>query len=310
MRKLYNAISLQLLALIFLTVSTYGCADFNELSSGNLNVIHEKTFATQSGKSLILKASSGDVEVKPTDKSEVYIKILGNEKAEKHIHFSFNNDENGVEINAEREGGWNLFSWGNNIKLKFLVMVPKEYNLKITSSGGDINFYKLNGDMIIKTSGGDVSGADINGSVQVKTSGGDVEFDNCTGDLTLSTSGGDITCSEINGNLYTHSSGGDLTINVNDGKVDASTSGGDIKLDYRGNNKGINLSSSGGDIYVKVPSDFNAHADLKSSGDDIDCNLKGSNVTRMSSNVYEADINSGGELLKCKTSGGSIVIRN
>ena len=55
----------------------------------SLNVLHEKTFNISPGKLLKLDAASGDVIVRTWDKPQVYVKILGNSRAERKVDFSF-----------------------------------------------------------------------------------------------------------------------------------------------------------------------------------------------------------------------------
>ena len=83
---------------------------------------------------------------------------------------------------------------------------------------------------------------------------------------------------------------------------------GNITLDYKGMNKGIELSTSGGDIEINLPADFNAAAKISSSGGRISCDFKGNNAVKISSNSLIADINKGGNPLYVKTSGGNIEV--
>jgi DUF4097 and DUF4098 domain-containing protein YvlB len=52
------------------------------------------------------------------------------------------------------------------------------------------------------------------------------------------------------------------------------TSGGDIEIDYYGNNKGIEASTSGGGIHVKVPASLKANVYFETSGGDIESNFQ------------------------------------
>ena len=82
----------------------------------------------------------------------------------------------------------------------------------------------------------------------------------------------------------------------------------DIKLEYEGDNKGIDLSTSGGDIEVKVPKEINASMELSTSGGDVSCSLNMSNVKKISGSRLIGDLNGGGEKLLAHTSGGDISV--
>jgi DUF4097 and DUF4098 domain-containing protein YvlB len=280
----------------------------SNLYGQELKVLHEKSFPIESGKTLKVDVSTGDIKVTSWDKEEVFVKIYGNKRAEEKVNFSFNSDENEVNIYGKREGGW--FNWfSGNIRLKLEIFVPSKFNIKMKTSGGDMYLSKIVGDIKLSTSGGDLSVKESAGNMHVTTSGGDITLNSVKGKFQLTTSGGDIKAVKFEGPFKASTSGGDIELKSSNSKIEASTSGGDIKLEYSGENQGIQLSTSGGDIDVFVPADFNAKADLKTSGGDISCNLPTNNVVKISSSKYEADLNNGGNVLICKTSGGDIKVK-
>ncbi len=301
----------ELLFFFFITLLSFlsfTCGRYTELDNSNFEVLQEKTFNTSHGKDFTLKAFSGDVIITTSDEPQVYVKILGNERAKKKVEFKFKNTDEGVAVIAERRDGWNFFNFGSGIKLRFEVRLPKNYNADVSSSGGDISLADLNGNIDFRSSGGDIRVKNSNGQAQVTTSGGDINLDNTSGNFELKTSGGDIKNIRFNGNVSASTSGGDIIMEGANGKIDAATSGGEITLNYSGQNMGISLISSGGDIKVKLPNDFNAQAKMYASGGDIECSFSGNNVQRISSSRYEADFNNGGQELLLKTSGGDIIV--
>jgi DUF4097 and DUF4098 domain-containing protein YvlB len=276
---------------------------YDEFTDTNLHVLHEKTYQISPGKELKLEGSSGDITVTTWDKPEVYVKILGNERAKQKIEFYFDSNNDRVEIIAKNKSFWNS---GSGIKMQFEIKIPSSFNPDLYTSGGDIRIAGVKGNVSVKTSGGDVSAKYINGQLKVSTSGGDIKLEDTKGKTSAETSGGDITANEFNGTLHVSTSGGDIKLDGENADIDASTSGGSIELRYSGENKGINLDTSGGDISVYLPSDFNAAAYLSSSGGDVNCELPANNVKTISSSKFEANINNGGKQLVAKTSGGSV----
>jgi DUF4097 and DUF4098 domain-containing protein YvlB len=295
-----------LLFSLFLVSSSYSCAK-SEYTDEKLKVIHDKTFPISPGNDFKLDASSGDVMISSWDKNEVHVKILGNDKAKEKVEFNFNESEQMIEVEAKYD--WSLFMMIKGIKLRFEIQVPKEFNIEAYTSGGDMKLQNVKGKVALKTSGGDINLAGLDGTVGVSTSGGDIVFNNTYGELNYSTSGGDIKGSKFSGKLEVSTSGGDINLSGSDTKIEASTSGGDISLEYSGQNQGIELTSSGGDISVKLPKDFNASADMSTLGGDIKSDFTGNNAVKISSTKFEADINSGGNSLILKTSGGDIVVK-
>lgn len=297
-----------LLFTILLTSSLTAChIEVNSDGNGDLQTIQEKTFSIQPGKNLKVEASSGDVTVTTWDKSEVYIKILGNEKAKDKMEFSFNNNDDEVSVTAKRGSFINWFSSG--IKLRFEIKVPSEFNTNINTSGGDIKAGEIKGNNMLRTSGGDVWIKNTDGVLKISTSGGEINLESNSGDMEVSTSGGNIKAREFKGNISATTSGGDIMMKGSDSKIYAETSGGDVVLEYSGENKGIDVETSGGNIQIKLPADFNATAKMYTSGGEIECELTANNAHKITSSKFEADLNNGGAELIAKTSGGDISVK-
>lgn len=297
-----------ILHLLILSTAASGCRydDFN-FDDRNLKTLHEKTFPISPGKELKLETSMGDVMISGWDKDEVYIKVLGNEKAADKIEFEFNADKELIEVIAKKDGS--VFNWfSSGIALRFEVKLPNKFNSKVHTSGGDIKISNVTGTNTFKTSGGDLWIKNTNGDLKASTSGGDINLDDNKGNISVSTSGGDITAKSFDGDLYASTSGGDIKLKGTNSRIDAETSGGDIFLEYWGENKGINLSTSGGDIYIKVPSDFSANIKLASSGGDVSTEIGVNNVKKVSSHKLEGELNKGGSHLNATTSGGDVVV--
>jgi len=301
-------ILLLVLPLLFVSTAFSACRyENNNFDNGDLKTLHEKTYQISPGKDLKMDISVGDIMISGWAKNEVYIKVLGNEKAADKMEFEFDADENLVEVIAKKEGTFfNLFSSG--IQLRFEVKVPHKFNNKVFTSGGDIKVSDITGNNIFKTSGGDLWIKNTNGELKASTSGGDINLDDNKGKLTVSTSGGDIKAKSFDGDLNASTSGGDIKLKGTNSKIDAETSGGDIFLEYWGENKGINLSTSGGDIYIKVPEDFNANVRLASSGGEVSTEIGVNNVKKVSSHKLEGELNNGGSQLNATTSGGDVVV--
>lgn len=278
-------------------------------AAGNKKVLHEKTFMVKTGELLQIRAQGGDIGVKAWDKEEVYIKVLGNEKAGKKIKFSFKRTESGVLIEAEKKSiGW--FNWGSGIRYRILVQVPKSFNTLLKTSGGDVKLIDLSGEHKVKTSGGDIILKNVSGECELKTSGGDIVSTDSKANIQAATSGGDIKTKRNLGDLSLSTSGGDIVVENTGGKVTAKTSGGDIKIIYSGENKGIYASTSGGDIELFLSPEIKADLILKTSGGEVIVDISNSTAELIKRGKYEGKINGGGEEIKCKTSGGDILVRN
>ena len=256
--------------IVLLLMHTFSaCSNHHSnILNDDLNLITEKKFPISPGNDLRIKVSGGDVMITSWDRSEVYIKVLGNDNAKEKLDFIFDNSDSYVTFETESKGS--VFNWFSGISLKIEVNVPESFNTGIHTSGGDI---KLGG---------------------------------VSGTAKLHTSGGDVWAEKVEGNLDVSTSGGDISLICGDTELIAHTSGGDIDLNYFGPNLGIDLSTSGGDILVELPADFDASMKLSTSGGDVSCNLTLNNATKLSEHKIIADLNNGGMVFTAHTSGGDI----
>jgi len=256
--------------LISMAFSLNACGSMNIHSDDDLQLIKEKTFSILPGKNLFVDISSGDVTVTYWDKEEVYVKILGDEDAMEKMDFTLEGNDEEVKVTGKKKSS--ISSWFSNINVEVEIKVPSQFNLNVSTAGGDI---KCGG---------------ITGKAELNTSGGDVWADKFSGSLNASTSGGNIF-------LF-----------CRDADIAAETSGGDVKLEYEGVSKGIDLSTSGGDIEIKLPKEFIASLELSTSGGDVSCSLNMTNIKKSSGTRLIGDINGGGEKLSANTSGGDITV--
>ncbi|MBE0570757.1 MAG: DUF4097 family beta strand repeat protein [Ignavibacteriaceae bacterium] len=265
--------SIKKFAIIFIVSVAFmftACGSMSLSSNDDLQLIKEKSFNISPGKNLLVDISSGDVKVTYWDKNEVYIKVFGNENAMEKMNFNMEGTEEMIKITGKKKSS--ISSWFSNVNVEMEIKVPAQFNLDISTAGGDI---KCGG---------------------------------ITGKAELSTSGGDIWADKFSGLMIASTSGGNIFLFCSDANIEAETSGGDIKLEYEGDNKGIDLSTSGGDIEVKVPKEINASMELSTSGGDVSCSLNMSNVKKISGSRLIGDLNGGGEKLLAHTSGGDISV--
>ncbi|GBD88814.1 hypothetical protein BMS3Abin03_02756 [bacterium BMS3Abin03] len=260
-----------LIVLFISAVIITACNQNYVVLSNDGKIISEKSFPISPGKTLIVNVAGTDVSINRWNKPEVYIKVLGNENAKEKLDINYRNDDSSVELSIKMKHSF--FNWFNGISLAVEIKVPEKFNVNVSTSGGDITL------------------TDVSGEHQ------------------LETSGGDINCRGFTGNLKVSTSGGDVSLKGMDSQIDAGTSGGDIVLDYSGENLGINLSTSGGDIDVKLPADFNAAMEISTSGGDVSCNLNMNNIDKNTEDEIIADLNNGGNLFSASTSGGDISVR-
>jgi hypothetical protein len=273
--------------------------------ASELKLIKEKSISVSPGEMLYVDASGADIKINSWDKDEAFIKIFGNRKSEDKMKFNIEKISNGVKVVAKKQSSW-FFNWGSSYSVRIEIMLPKNFDTNVETSGGDIYVQNISGKFKLETSGGDVELKNTDGDVRIGTSGGDIKLDSHNGKTNVSTSGGDIDVKNHKGDLRASTSGGDIHVVVQNGSISTKTSGGDILIDYEGVNKGIKASTSGGDIRLKLPSNFTASVELETTGGGIDSKFKNSSTKKVKRGLLIADFNGGGEKVNCSTSGGDI----
>jgi hypothetical protein len=134
----------------------------------------------------------------------------------------------------------------NGIFIAFKIYAPRQVSSELKTSGGSIQISSLSGNQYFTTSGGSLSVNDLNGIIKGRTSGGSITVTNCSKEIDLSTSGGSISASRLNGTINLRTSGGSITMNQLSGAIQAHTSGGSVKGDgFKG---ALDAGTSGGSV--------------------------------------------------------------
>lgn len=305
----------------------------------------DRSFSVAPGGRLTIEADGADLRVAGTGGNQVVVHILlkGSERTLEHMTLSAEQSGNDVVVLAKHgTGKWTDWFGSWNSEGKVEVQVPREYNFDIQTSGGDITVGPLQGAAHGRTSGGDILAKEIHGPLDMKTSGGDVRVEQIDGATRLSTSGGDVDIVRVNGDLdaktsggYIHledvvgkvvartssgdviarnvrgdsdlkTSGGDIRATI-DGKITAHTSGGNVTAELVGANRGISVSSSGGDLTIRVPKGTTGELDASTSGGSVRTELPVT-TTEMGEHKLTGTINGGGNPIYAHTSGGSIKV--
>ena len=230
-----------------------------------------QTYQVSPGETLYLKTDAGSINVEThnSDSVEIEVEIDGPDADDFSVRFEQTSD--GVNIYGEREneGGW---GWNNQLRVKYHLHVPEQYNLDLNTAGGSIKVEDLTGNVEAQTSGGSIGLGDIVGDVDVHTSGGSIRVES----------------------VY--------------GEIDANTSGGSIKVEFAKQiTQDASLSTSGGSITAWLPEDIAIDLSASTSGGSVksDFDVDG----RVKKRSIRGEINGGGPELSLRTSGGSVKIK-
>ena len=283
----------------------------------------EKTFAVQADGNLKAATQGGDITIKTSDNPEVHILVkqvirasTEQEADEILAKLTLTMEQSGndvtIESKSEKRGPGTWFGNWPPVSVSFVVTVPKNFNLNLSTSGGNIGVASLNGNVRARTSGGDLEFARIDGDLDASTSGGNISLKEGTARAKLGTSGGDIAIDRAGGPTEVSTSGGDIRINSVAQLISATTSGGNVHaVITEAPKRDTVLSTSGGDVDVEMVKGAGFQLDASTSGGDV--NAPGLTITIEKGGTGKSKlvgaVNGGGPLLKLRSSGGDVTVR-
>lgn len=283
----------------------------------------EKTFAVQPGGKLDASTQGGDIVVKAGEGHDVRVKAIQVVRASSEqeaddilAKLDLRIEQSGNDVRAEskyeKPGKGKWFGAWPPVSVSFEVTVPSHYHLNLNTSGGDIRVASLKGNVRARTSGGDLEFDRIDGDIDAGTSGGDIRLAEGTAQARLTTSGGNIRVERAGGPTEVSTSGGDITLESVAQLIRATTSGGDVRATLtEAPKQDTLLSTSGGNVEVRLASAAGFRLDASTSGGDVRADgltitlEKGGN----GKNHLVGAVNGGGPTLRLRSSGGDIRIR-
>jgi len=209
-------------------------------------------FSTSPGRLLRVIADQGDIHIFTGNAAAVSYHVhletsAGDQDAQRILRaysLSARRNPNGVELISQSP----RLGWGHHLWVTLDVTVPREYNLHLSTSGGNIQIADVQGRVKATTGGGNISAGQISGLTSLITDGGHILVKNVNGDLTARTGGGDITVGDVSGSAILHTSGGHIRVASIDGSGRLETGGGNISLEHAG--AGLVANTGGGEIEV------------------------------------------------------------
>lgn len=178
----------------------------------------------------------------------------------------------------------NWTDWKKSLSISFKIYTPEKVSTNLRTSGGGISIKNITGNQDFVTSGGGLKVRNVGGNIKGRTSGGGIDVSGCRDIIDLVTSGGGIDAEDCKGDIRLSTSGGGLDLKDLDGKIKATTSGGGIRAE---NIKGdLVTSTSGGsirlsDMYASVKATTSGggiEADIRQLGNHLVLSTSAGNI--------------------------------
>lgn len=259
--KPLSRISIYIQALVIYAVLFYSASLFAKTDI--------QSFDVALGGTLTVRTEAGSINIRTHDQAAIELQVTVENREGDEFSYRHELVDGDLTVIGEIEGNNN---WVRNLKVKFKITVPTDYNVILDTSGGSLEIEDLRGNIDARTSGGSISVGNVVGDVQLDTSGGSINTDTVTGNLNAHTSGGSINVTvdkQLGEDAKLTTSGGSITAYLIENiqiDIDASTSGGRVKSDFtvegrikkqsvRGSINGggpkLTLRTSGGSVRLK-----------------------------------------------------------
>jgi DUF4097 and DUF4098 domain-containing protein YvlB len=254
-----------------------------------------KTYQVNGRADLHVTTGDGDVTVTGTDQHQIDARVTatGWKIGPNDVQIIESQSGNSVSIEVKvPHWGFSMFG-GNHKSLRVEVSVPRELDLDVRTSDGNVTAQGVSGKIQFDTGDGNVTAGNIKGDIRIHTGDGHIEGHNFDGSLNADTGDGNL---RIDGRFDT------LALKTGDGSIEAQVgSGSKLANSWY-------LHSGDGHITLRVPSDLNAMLDAHTGDGSITLDVPIQVSGSLSHSSVRGKLNAGGATLAISSGDGSIHI--
>ncbi|HEX2945303.1 MAG TPA: DUF4097 family beta strand repeat-containing protein [Clostridia bacterium] len=254
-----------------------GFSIFSSDSSYKNNVDEEKNSAADGIQTLTVRSTSENINIIPDDSSEIRAHFYGS--------YASSDKTFKPKLVMEKEGSNLIISIDNGNKkltltylsdLKLDVYVPETFNKKfnITSTSGEITAENIKAESLaIRTTSGMIAAKAIDtAGAAVGSTSGKIEIDGSFGDLEIDSTSGAIVSENLTAvETKINSTSGEIKLKGSIDGVTAGATSGTVVIDTDKLTKDMAISTTSGEIIVKLPSDAGFTLGAKSQSGEINC---------------------------------------
>jgi DUF4097 and DUF4098 domain-containing protein YvlB len=254
-----------------------------------------KTYQVNGRAELHVMTGDGDVIVTGTDQHQIDARVTatGWKIGPNDVQIIESQSGNSVSIELKvPHWGFSMFG-GNHKSLRVEVSVPRELDLDVRTSDGNVTAQGVSGKIQFDTGDGNVTAGNIKGDIRIHTGDGHIEGHNFDGSLDANTGDGNL---RIDGRFDA------LALKTGDGNIEAQAVSGSKVAN------GWNLHSGDGRITLRVPGDLNATLDAHTGDGSITLDIPIQVSGSLSHSSVRGKMNAGGATLAVSSGDGSIHI--
>ena len=260
----------------------------------------DKRFAVTSPvATLRLSTFDGSIEVRSWDNQEVLVQVelRGNDKqAVSKIEINTTQKDDVIEVSTRNPTKTAFTGIGYYVSpsAKLIASVPRNTNLTIRTSDGNVVIERVNGRAEIRTGDGSIRLTETTGELLAETTDGNIQIDDCSGRMEIRTNDGSIRLSGTPTKLRARSDDGNVAFRIRTGAT--------MTEDWM-------IDTGDGSISLELPEGFAAEIEADPGSDGrVRNDLTLANVTggTREKRALKGSLGAGGRKLLIRTGDGTI----
>ena len=251
-----------------------------------------KTYQISNRADLRVSTDDGDVTVVGTDQKQIDVRVTteGYKIGSNDVRIEESQNGDHVVISVKMPHFNFSFFGGKHKSVKVELRVPRELELDVETSDGDVVAQNVAGRVHFSTGDGNVTATAVHGDIRLHTGDGHISGTNFDGTLDADTGDGNL---QISGRFDS------LSLKTGDGNIEAQVGGGSKVANA------WTVRSGDGHITMRLPADLNANVDAHTRDGSITCDIP-IMVSGTLSHTVRGKLNAGGGTLSITSGDGSI----
>ncbi|MGA2901058.1 MAG: DUF4097 family beta strand repeat-containing protein [Candidatus Acidiferrales bacterium] len=251
-----------------------------------------KTYQISARADLRVSTDDGDVTIIGSDQKQIDARVTteGYKISSSDVRIEESQNGDHVVISVKMPHFNFSFFGGKHKSVKVELHVPRELELDVETSDGDVVAQNVAGRVHFSTGDGNVTATAVHGDIRLHTGDGHISGTNFDGTLDADTGDGNL---QISGRFDS------LSLKTGDGNIEAQVGGGSKVANA------WTVRSGDGHITMRLPADLNANVDAHTGDGSITCDIP-IMVSGTLSHTVRGKLNAGGGTLSITSGDGSI----
>ena len=205
--------------------------------------------------------------------------------------------------------GWDTFG---NRRLTILVRMPKDADLQLQTTNGDIDVAAVDGRISIHTRNGRVNAQQLSGTIDIGSSNGAISVNALKGAVTVRTTNGPITADGLDGKCEVATTNGEVRVEGRFESLDVTSTNGSIFARAEPGSRmlsGWSILTTNGGVDLAIPGGLSANLDVNTHNGRIRLDVPVTLLGEEGRNMIRGTLNGGGPELSLRTTNAGIRVR-